>query len=111
MTDRQIDPQKAVDVIIKTAKPLAEARANRVYLEEYRKTLKALLMKQSPEKSAAAQEVDAYSHQLYQDHLLGLKEAVRAEEELRWTMVAAQARIEVWRSTEASNRQTDRAVR
>ena len=110
MSDRQVDPQLAVDAIIRTGKPLAQARAERIYVEEYRKTLKAILMRESGEKSAAAQEVDAYAHERYQAHLLAIKEAVRAEEELRWTMVAAQARIEVWRSTEASARAEGRAT-
>jgi len=32
------------------------------------------------------------------------------EEELRWQMVAAQARVEFWRSQEASNRMEGRAT-
>jgi hypothetical protein len=36
--------------------------------------------------------------------LLGLKEAVQEEERLRWLMIGAQAKIEVWRSFESSKR-------
>jgi hypothetical protein len=42
--------------------------------------------------------------------LKGLREAVEAEETLRWQMVAAEARVEVWRSQEASNRVEYRAT-
>jgi hypothetical protein len=35
---------------------------------------------------------------------------VEVEEEIRWGLVAAQARIEVWRSQEATNRVEGKAV-
>ena len=49
-----------------------------------------------------------YSHADYIKLLEGLREAVETEERLRWEMVAAQARVEVWRSQEASNRAMDK---
>lgn len=110
MSEREIDPQKAVDVIRDNAKSLAFAKANRIYLEEFRKSKKALLMKQSPETAVNAQERDAYSHPEYLQLLSDLKAAVMAEEALKWKMVAAEARIEVWRSQEASNRAEYRAT-
>ena len=39
-----------------------------------------------------------------------IKEAVEKEEEYRWGLISAQARIDVWRSNEASNRFLDKAV-
>jgi hypothetical protein len=72
--------------------------------------LKALLMQRSPGATINAQERDAYSHQEYQDLLKGLRAAVEIEEELRWGLVAAQARIEVWRSREATNRAEAKSV-
>jgi hypothetical protein len=105
----QIDPQRAVDFIRDNAATLAKAKAERVYMEEFRKTLKAKLMKKCVDLPVTAQEREAYAHPDYEAHLLGLKEAVEVEERLRWQMVAAQARVEVWRSQEASNRAMDRA--
>jgi hypothetical protein len=102
--DREIDPNKAVDFIRDNGKHYAKAKADRVYMEEYRKSLKAILMKRSTETAVNAQEREAYSHPEYIELLNGLKEAVEQEERLRWEMVAAQARVEVWRSQEASNR-------
>lgn len=87
------------------------AKAERVYMEEYRKTLKAKLMKSSGVESIGAQEREAYSHPDYEAHLLGLREAVEVEERLRWQMVAAQTRVEVWRSMESSARAEGRATR
>lgn len=107
---KPIDPQSAIETMWKTAPRLAKAKAERVYMEEYRKSLKAILMKASPAKTSAAQETDAYSHPDYIKHLSGLQAAVEAEETLRWQMVATEAAVEVWRSQEASNRRIDRAA-
>lgn len=101
---REIDPNKAVDFIRDNGRVYAKAKADRVYMEEYRKSLKAILMKQSMENAVNAQEREAYSHPDYIKLLEGLKEAVAVEEQLRWEMVAAQARIEVYRTQEASKR-------
>jgi hypothetical protein len=99
-----IDIHKCLDFIRDNAKAMAQARANRVYLEEYRKSLKAMLMAKSIEKTQNGKECDAYSHQSYLEHLDAIRQAVEVEEKLRWEMVAAQAKIEVFRTLEASAR-------
>lgn len=110
MTDFR-DPNKAVDFILQTAPKFAAARAQRVYLEEFRKSKKAILMGQSAEKSAVAREQFAYAHAEYIELIEGLKAAVEEEEGMRWQLVAAQARVEIWRTQEASNRAQDRSTR
>lgn len=106
-----IDPNKAVDFLLKHAPDFAKAKAERVYLEEFRKTKKAILFRESPEKTVAEREQWAYAHPEYIEILVGIREAVEREEELRWQMIAAQARIEVWRSNEASNRAVDKSLK
>jgi hypothetical protein len=107
---KQIDPNEAIEFIFRSGKEYAKARAERTYIEEYRKSLKAILMKRSRETAVNAQERDAYSQDEYVALLEGLRAAVETEEELRWALVAAQARIDVWRSQEASARQEVRAT-
>lgn len=102
--EREIDPHQAVDFIRDNAGVYAQAKANRIYLEEFRKSKKAILMRQSLEKVIGNQETFAYSHPEYLEVLEGIKAAIEVEEQLRWQMVAAQARTEVWRSAEASKR-------
>lgn len=102
MSDR--DPHVAVDYILVNAKKFAKAKAERVYLEEYRKSLKAILMKRSMESAIGAQEREAYAHDEYVELLKGLKEAVEIEEKLRWDLIGAQARVEIWRTEQANNR-------
>lgn len=102
-----IDIFMALDWIRDNAKAMAQAKANRVMLEEMRKSKKAILMRQAEQdgvKTVAAQEVQAYAHTDYLALLEGLKVAVEEEERLRWLMVAAQLKCEVWRSLESSKR-------
>lgn len=98
------DPHKAIDYIIANGGRFAKAKAQRIYLEEFRKSKKALLMGQSGAKTATEREQDAYSHSEYIALLEGIREAVEVEEKLRWDLIAAQARVEVWRSEEATAR-------
>jgi len=106
-----IDPNKAIDFLLKNAEKYAKAKAQRVYLEEFRKSKKALLMNQCDEKTVNAREQYAYSHPEYTGLLDGIQSAVEVEETLKWHQIAAQLRVEVWRSQEASNRNQDRTMR
>ena len=105
------DPNKAVDYLLANAGKFAKAKSERVYLEEFRKSKKAILMAQSTADAANAREQYAYSHPEYLSLLDGLRAAVEVEEKLRWDLIAAQARIDIWRSQEATNRNQDRAMR
>ena len=42
--------------------------------------------------------------------LQGIKEATEIEEKLRWDLIGAQARVEIWRTEQANNRAEGRAV-
>lgn len=106
-----IDPHKAVDYILANAGKYAKAKSERVHLEEFRKSKKALLMAQCPERAVNAREQYAYSHPEYIALLDGLRAAIEIEEGLRWSQTAAQLRVEIWRSQEATNRAQDRALR
>ena len=110
MTD---DINDAVDYLYTQGAKYALAKSRRVYLEEYRKSQKAMLMKAAMTagiKTVAAAEIEAYADPAYVEILKGIEAATEQEETLRWGLVAAQARIDVWRSTEASNRVMDKAV-
>ena len=113
MTEKLIDPQAAVDFMIAKSKAYAIAEANKVYMEEYRKTIKAEQMIEAElrdHKTAVMQEREAYASPKYKEHLKALQQAVEVREELRWMLIAAQARIEVWRSQEASSRAEGKAT-
>lgn len=108
---QEIDPNKSVDYIRDHAHEYAEAKANRAYLEQFRKSKKALLLLNSDKKTGIEKESDAYAHPEYQELLQAYKEAVETEEKLKWMMTAAQARVEIWRTNSANNRMIDNAAR
>jgi len=102
-----INPLQAADFIRDSAVKIAKAKSERAYLEEFRKCKKALLMIQAGTdgvSSLGAQEAYAYAHPEYQSLLEAIKTAIESEERLRWLMVAAQTKIEIWRSFESSRR-------
>jgi DNA-binding transcriptional regulator YbjK len=101
ITDDEI--HRAVNFLAENAKRCGELRAQRVYMEEMRKSLKAVLMNDTT-GSVGAREQFAYSHQRYQDHLEGLKNAVQADEENKALRSAAELKIEVWRTENANMR-------
>ena len=103
---------EAIDFIFQKAPEYAKAKAERVYLEEFRKTKKALLMKAALQKyeAVSAQEREAYAHPEYQELLKGLQAAIEIEEELKWKLEAARLRVEVYRTEEASARMQMRAA-
>ncbi len=106
-------PYKAIEFIMANAPKYAKAKAERMYLEEFRKTKKALLMKQAMEagfESAVSQEREAYAHQEYQDLLVGLGAAIEIEETLKWQLTAAQMKSEIWRTESANERQGIKAT-
>jgi hypothetical protein len=109
----EINPNAAVDFLLKNAGLFAKAKADRVYLEEFRKSKKALLMQEAflaGVDTISGQERDSYSRIEYQDLLKGLREAIEIEETLKWKMTAATLRVEIWRTQSANNRNLERAT-
>jgi hypothetical protein len=104
------DPHKAVDYILKHAALFAKAKAERTYIEQFRKSLKGILMKRSMETAIGAQEREAYAHPEMVELLNGLKAAVEIEEKLKWDITAAELRVEIWRTEQANNRAEGRAT-
>lgn len=89
------------------AKSHAQAKANRVYLEQFRKSKKAMLMVQAEKegiKTIADREAYAYSHSEYLQLLDGLKVAVEEEAYLSMQIEAAKLKIELYRTDQANQR-------
>jgi hypothetical protein len=102
IADAEID--RALDFLRDNAEPAARAKAERVYCEEYRKSLKAILMQEHNSESIGAQEREAYAAPLYREHLEKLKQAVFEDERNRALRVAAEIKIEAWRTMNANYR-------
>ena len=98
------EPTKAIQYLIDTAPLYAKSKADRMFLEEFRKSRKAQLASQAGTEVLGKQETFAYAHPEYIQILEGIREAVEKEETYRWMMTAAQAKIEVWRTQQYSAR-------
>lgn len=107
ISDQEIE--QAVSYLRDNARKAAQAKAERIYMEEYRKTVKAEVMRETPSDSLGAQEARAYADNRYTQHLKAMREAIERDEYNRWMMVAAQAKVEAWRTQQANLRAEGRA--
>jgi hypothetical protein len=104
-SDEQIE--RRMQQLRTIAPQYAKAKAQVGYLEEFKKSKLALLMKAAEAQgatSAAAQERDARCHPDYLELLEGLREATERAEALRWELTLSTVAADVWRSQEASKR-------
>ena len=105
-----MDATKALEFILKESGNYAKHRAERKHIEQYLRTKRAQLYQQAPDGTVADREAYAYGHPEYESLLEGLKAAVEEEERLGWLLRAAEHRIEIWRSIEATNRFIDKGT-
>jgi hypothetical protein len=96
----QRDIEKALDFLRDSAESAAVNRSNRVYMEEYRKSLKAQLMSNNIDMPVNAQEREAYKNVEYVTHLEAMKEAIYQDEKLRFLIEAAKIKISAWQTME-----------
>jgi hypothetical protein len=108
----QKDINAAIDYLYTHGIKYAEAKAHRVYLEEFRKSQKSMLSiaakADGRAKTESAAESIAYADPSYIAVLDGIQAAIEKEESLRWGLISAQARIDCWRSEQANNRAVDK---
>jgi len=105
-------PEESTQAIRDKAPAYGAAKAQRVYLEEFRKSKKAMLMRDALLNgidAASHQEREAYSSPEYQTLIKGLAAAVEREETLRWELESHRLDVEIWRTKEATNRMQDRS--
>jgi hypothetical protein len=85
----------------------SSAKAHRTYLEEFRKSLHAILMKRAEvdgAKTVSAQERDAYANAEYVAHLKVIQEQVEREEKSRYHLKRLEMEYEIWRTHQANER-------
>ena len=108
---KDYDPNDAIDFIFKTAPAYAKAKGNLSQFEAFKHSLKAIEMAKSEATSLGGKEMDAYKSQAYQELCEAIGLATEETEALRWQLVAAQLRVEIWRTEQASNRAFDKMVK
>lgn len=104
------DPNGAIEFIYKHAPLYAQAQSECDRLYEVRKSIKAVLMLHSEEKSAIMKEAEAHASPQYNQNIEEYKTQQQIAITLKWQLEAAKLKIDVWRSENASNRFIDRAA-
>lgn len=97
MIDQQ-DAERALDWLMANAAKAAQARAEREHLDEYRRVLRARLMRDAGDVPVAVQERQAMGDPQYAAHLEALKVAIEADERYRWLRSAAELKISLFQS-------------
>ena len=98
------NPETAINYIRDHAKQYAAAKATRIYLSEFRKSQKAILIQKAPSGTVSERESFAYAHPDYLALLDGLRVAVEEEERLRYILKAAELKFSAWQTNEATKR-------
>jgi hypothetical protein len=105
LSDEQIE--KRMIALRAKAAEYAKAKAQYDYLEDFKKSKVAILMKEAEVKgfkTSAAQEREALAHDDYLQLLLGLQIANENAERLRWELKLAELASEIWRTNESTRR-------
>jgi hypothetical protein len=105
-------PEEATQAIRDKAPLYGDAKGQRIYLDEFKRSKKAMLMRDALLNgidAASHQEREAYSSPEYQKLIQGLAAAVEKEETLRWELESYRLEVEIWRTREATNRIQDKA--
>lgn len=82
------------------------ARGRRVYFEEYRRSLLAILRKEAPEGPQSEKDAFAHAHEKYQAFLADLRDAVIEDERYRAMQARLKIQCDSWRTASANRRVT-----
>ncbi len=96
----EINPEKAIRYMQEHAEKYAKAKGDVAYTENYLKVVKSQQMNKSESSSLGQREADAYASADYIQAILANKQAIEEEAHLKWMLTAAQARVEVWKTTQ-----------
>lgn len=102
ISENEID--RALAYLRDNAEKDAQARAERLYMEQWIKTVLAQEMAKQGDKSVAAQEVGARISPAYIDSLAAYKASIFEDERRRFLRSAAETKIEAWRTMSSNER-------
>lgn len=98
--------EKRMQELREQAREYAKAAADRAYLDEYKKSHLAIIMKRYEHDypSVAAQEREARADGEYLKTLEGLKAATEAAERLGWELRISMKGADLWQTAQANER-------
>jgi hypothetical protein len=106
---RDEDIDKALAYLRDTALEAAQARATRLYLDDYSRVVRATIMSEHLSEPVNAQERYANSDTRYKNHLETLRLAIFEDEKHRFLREAADAKIRAWQTMKATLRAEGKA--
>lgn len=98
------DAEKAFEWLRENGPLAAEAKAQRMHLDAFTKTLKARIMREHEGMPVSGQEREALADERYEQHLDGLRVAIELDETFRWNRDRAMACMDGWRTESANSR-------
>lgn len=98
------DIQRALDYLRDKSEADAQARAERLYLEAWVKTVLAQEQAKAGDVTMAKAEMVARTSEAYIAALQGYKQAIFADEKARFLRGAAETKIDVYRTMAANER-------
>lgn len=98
------DIDRALNYLRDNAEKDAQARAERLYMEQWIKTVLAQEMGKSAATSVSAQEVGARVSEIYVAALQAYRQAIYEDERRRFLRSAAETKIEAWRTMSSNER-------
>jgi hypothetical protein len=98
------DIDRALNYLRDNAEKDAQARAERLYMEQYLKTVLAQEQAKVGASSVAASEMGARVSEAYLGALGGYKQAIYEDEKRRFLRAAAETKIEAWRTMSSNER-------
>ena len=104
MAVSEAEAEDAARWLLDNAERIGALRARRIWAEEYRKSVKAIVMANYSDKPIGTQEREAYASSTYLLHLEVLREAVTAEQTASMEVKGKEAIIEFWRTQCANQR-------
>ena len=102
ITDEEIE--HALEFLTSNSFAAAKARAERSYVEDYAKVIKARIMREHSECSGIVQEREAYADSRYLQHLEAIRQAVEEDAKMTFLRQAAMAKIDAWQTMSANDR-------
>ena len=99
--------EKRLHELRQQARDYAAAKSQAEYLDHFRKSKLAILMKKYGEQghtTTAAQEREARADAEYQQILTGLREATETAERLGWELRIAMKGADLWQTQQANRR-------
>lgn len=105
LSDEQIE--RRLQELRTMADQFAKSYSERTYIEEFRKSKLAMLMKEAESlghSSAAAQEREARANPAYVELLGNLRTAVEESERIRWHLELAKLGVSLYQTQQANQR-------